>query len=118
MCDPNKVVRLAKVAFLTGIWIVSPLLAAPADPAKDYPNKPIRFIVPAVAGGANDITTRAIAQKLAEAWGRQVIVDNRGGASGAIAVEATVKAIPDGGQTGEALVPSKDSWREAMAIRA
>ena len=95
MRDPSKAFRLATVVVMTGACLAQPAHAQ-ADAAKGYPNKPIRFIVPAVAGGANDITTRAIAQKLAEAWGRQVIVDNRGGASGAIAVEATVKAIPDG----------------------
>ncbi|MBI1982767.1 MAG: tripartite tricarboxylate transporter substrate binding protein, partial [Acidobacteria bacterium] len=47
-------------------------------------------------GGAQDTTARAIAQKLSETWGRQVIVDNRPGATGAIAVELTAKAAPDG----------------------
>jgi tripartite-type tricarboxylate transporter receptor subunit TctC len=96
MPDPNKVFRLATTAFLAGVWMVSPLRAAPADAAKDYPNKPIRFIVGPVPGGGADITARAIAQKISEAWGRQVIVDNRPGASGAIAVDITAKAIPDG----------------------
>lgn len=96
MPDPNKVFRLATAAFLTGAWIVSPLLAAPADPTKDYPNKPVRLIVGQMAGGGVDTTARAIAQKLTEAWGRQVIVDNRTGATGAIALDLTAKALPDG----------------------
>jgi tripartite-type tricarboxylate transporter receptor subunit TctC len=71
-------------------------LSGYAQTSHQFPSKPIRFIVPVVAGAANDITTRAIAQKLTEAWGRQVIVDNRAGASGAIALETTAKAVPDG----------------------
>ncbi len=61
-----------------------------------FPNRPIRFVVPVAAGAGNDTTARAIAQKLTQAWGQQVIVDNRAGASGAIAYDILVKAIPDG----------------------
>jgi tripartite-type tricarboxylate transporter receptor subunit TctC len=69
---------------------------AQADPAKDFPSKPVRLIVGVAAGGGNDATARALAQKLTEKWGRQVVVDNRTGATGAIAVELTAKAPPDG----------------------
>jgi tripartite-type tricarboxylate transporter receptor subunit TctC len=61
-----------------------------------YPSKPIRLIAPFVPGGGTDITARAIAQKLTERWGQQVIVDNRPGAAGAIGVELTSTAAPDG----------------------
>jgi tripartite-type tricarboxylate transporter receptor subunit TctC len=75
----------------------SPALhAAQADPARTYPSKPIRFIVPYSAGGATDITARVIGAKLSEKWGQQVVVDNRTGAGGAIAVEYTANATPDG----------------------
>lgn len=75
----------------------SPAVAAPAaDPAADYPNRPIRFIVPFSPGAGTDITARTIAQKLTEKWGQQVVADNRTGAGGAIGVEFTAKAIPDG----------------------
>lgn len=70
--------------------------AAQADPAKDYPNKPVRFIVPFVAGAGTDITARAVAAKLSERWGHQVVVDNRSGAAGTIGVELTAQATPDG----------------------
>ncbi len=60
------------------------------------PTKPIRWIVPFAAGGAADIVSRVIAPKASEILGAQIIVDNRGGASGIIGVEAGSKAAPDG----------------------
>jgi tripartite-type tricarboxylate transporter receptor subunit TctC len=96
MPDSNKAFRLATAAFLASACLAQPLAAAQTDVAKDYPTKPVRFIVGSTAGGSPDVIARAIAQKLSEAWGRQVIVDNRTGAAGAIAVELTAKAATDG----------------------
>lgn len=62
----------------------------------EFPARPIRLIVPVSAGGGLDVTSRAIAQKLTQAWGQQVVVDNRTGASGVIAFDTAIKAIPDG----------------------
>jgi tripartite-type tricarboxylate transporter receptor subunit TctC len=70
--------------------------AAQNDPAPGYPNKPIRFIVPFAPGAGTDTTARTIAQKLTDKWGHQVVVDNRTGAGGAIGVDYTAKAVPDG----------------------
>lgn len=64
--------------------------------AQDYPLKPIRFIVPTAPGGGVDTLSRLIGQRLAEAWGQQVIVDNRGGASGIIGTEMAARAPADG----------------------
>jgi tripartite-type tricarboxylate transporter receptor subunit TctC len=64
--------------------------------AQVYPQKPIRLVVPYTAGGAGDIFARTMAQKLAEAFGHQVIVDNRPGANGIIGMELVAKAPPDG----------------------
>jgi tripartite-type tricarboxylate transporter receptor subunit TctC len=61
-----------------------------------YPEKTVRVIVPSPPGGGNDIMARMAGQKLAEAWGRQVVVDNRPGAGGAIAFEMAARAAPDG----------------------
>lgn len=61
-----------------------------------YPARPIRFLVPYAAGAGTDTTARTLAIKLTERWGQQVIVDNRSGASGALAVETAVNANPDG----------------------
>ena len=74
----------------------APLYAAQADPAPGYPNKPVRFIVPFAPGAGTDTTARTIAQKLTDKWGQQFIVDNRSGAGGAIGVDFTAKATPDG----------------------
>ena len=71
----------------------SPSLTRAAD---SYPSKPIRWIVPAPAGGPSDYRSRRIAQKLSEAWRQQVIVDNRAGANGIIAAEIGARAAPDG----------------------
>ena len=72
------------------------LQAAQTDPVANYPNKPIRFIVPFSPGAGTDTTARTIAQKLSEKWGQQVVADNRTGAGGAIGVDFAAKAIPDG----------------------
>ena len=64
--------------------------------AQAYPSKPVRVIVPFAPGGGSDITARQVAQKLSEQFKRQFLVDNRGGASGLIGMELTVKAPPDG----------------------
>jgi tripartite-type tricarboxylate transporter receptor subunit TctC len=77
---------------LLGLW---PLygLAASADA---YPSRPIRIILLVVPGGGADITTRAVAQKLTDAWGQQVIVDNRPGGNGVVGMEIAKNANPDG----------------------
>ena len=69
--------------------------AAQPDTAR-YPTKPIRFLVPYAPGAGTDTTARTLSAKLSERWSQQIIVDNRGGASGAIAVEAAANANPDG----------------------
>lgn len=69
---------------------------APAHAAEGYPSKPIRIIVPFVPSGPTDLNARIIGQKLTEAWGQAVLVDNRPGAGGIIGSEAVAKAAPDG----------------------
>ena len=61
-----------------------------------YPEKPVRLIVPSPPGGGNDIMARLAGQKLTEAWGKQVLVDNRPGAGGAIAFEMAARAEANG----------------------
>lgn len=71
-------------------------LCSTAQAQSDYPNKPIRFLVGVVPGGATDFLARAIGQKLAENLRQQVVIDNRPGANQVIAAEMTAKSQPDG----------------------
>ena len=64
--------------------------------AQGYPTRPVRFIVGFVPGGIADLLARALAQKLTDAWGQQVIVDNRAGGGGVISMQIVAKAAPDG----------------------
>jgi tripartite-type tricarboxylate transporter receptor subunit TctC len=70
--------------------------AAQDDAARDYPSKPIRLIVPFPPGGSNDVVGRMIALKLSDRLGKQVVVDNRGGAGGTIGSEVVANAPHDG----------------------
>ena len=72
------------------------MLAGAASAQSGYPNKPIRLVVPFPAGGPVDVTSRALAQKLSEQLGQQVIVDNRPGAGGNIGMDAVAKSPADG----------------------
>lgn len=68
----------------------------PAAAEKNYPNKPIRLIVPYPPGGGNDTLARMFAAKLVEAWQQQVIVDDRPGAGTTLGVSIAARAVPDG----------------------
>ncbi|MDB5809214.1 MAG: hypothetical protein JWN94_1336 [Betaproteobacteria bacterium] len=69
---------------------------AQAQPAEAYPSKPIRLIVPFPPGGSNDIVGRYVANHLSERLGKQVVIDNRGGAGGLIGTETAANSIADG----------------------
>ena len=94
----RRVVTNAAVVFLlvASISSVQAQNKTAADPAGNYPNKPIRFLVGFAPGGFTDVMARAIAGKLTENWGQQVVVDNRPGASTTIATDLAAKAPPDG----------------------
>jgi len=70
--------------------------AQPAAPSGAFPNRPVKVVVAFPPGGGTDIAARILAQKLSEAWRQQVVIDNRGGASGAIGIETAARAAPDG----------------------
>ncbi len=79
-----------------------------------YPSKNVQMIVPYTAGGSIDLLSRAVAQKLTEAWGRNVVVDNRPGASGMIGTEVVTKAEPDG----HTLLGHTSSYPATASVRA
>lgn len=89
-----KLVLTAKGVVCAGCAFL--FFMAPVAHAQTYPSKPLRLIVPNTPGGGTDTVARAIADKVAPALGQQIIVDNRGGAGGAIAAEMVARAPKDG----------------------
>jgi len=82
--------------FLFGV-AAALLAAVPASSfAEAWPAKPVKIIVPFAAGGATDVVARLLAQKLAEAWGQTVVVENRAGAGGNIGADVVAKSPADG----------------------
>ncbi len=73
-----------------------PPVSRAAEGVAEYPLRTVRIILPQPAGGGTDVVARAIAQKLTDAWGQQIIVDNRPGANGIIGTDLAAKSKPDG----------------------
>jgi len=84
-----QVIRLVLVALCI---VLAPALAA----AQDYPNKPIKLIVPFPAGGPNDVIARTVGQRLSEILKAPIVIDNRGGQGGVIGTDVVARADPDG----------------------
>ena len=103
--------NLAVPAFCAAlVWgCVAPHAAAQSP----YPSRNVQIIVPYTAGGSIDIMSRTVAQKLAETWGRSVVVDNRPGASGMIGTEIVTKVEPDG----HTLLGHTSSYPATAAVR-
>src|SRR5687768_1714014 len=86
-----------KVLAAIALTIAIPAQAvAQADPAANYPARPVRIIVSVPAGGGVDTVTRIYADKLRQRWGQTVVVENRGGAAGNLGAEAVSTSPPDG----------------------
>jgi tripartite-type tricarboxylate transporter receptor subunit TctC len=83
---------MTKVVALLGLLCLMPVLAA----AQGWPNRPIKMIVPFPPGGGTDFIARLVAKHLSDRLGQQVFVENRGGANGAIGLQALMQADPDG----------------------
>ncbi len=85
----------------TGMWaavmgLLTAMLPVVAAVAQNYPQKPVRLIVPFPPGGSTETLARMVSVKIAEAWGQQIIIDNRPGAGGIIGTELGAKAVADG----------------------
>jgi len=80
---------------IIGALVLSALGAA-ANAQQDYPNRPIRYISPFAPGGSTTVIARLVGEQLTEAWGQQVVVDNRGGANTVIGTQLAANSPPDG----------------------
>ncbi len=116
--EGKQMLKVVAVA-LTAVLLGGDVHAAPAE---KYPQRPIRFLVPFPPGGANDIVARLVGPRITQKLGQPVVVDNRPGASGAIAVELASRATADGytmlvgNTTSNGIVPVL--YRERMRIDA
>lgn len=81
---------------LAGAAVAAAVVSMNAQAQDNFPNRPVRIVVPFSAGSATDILARALAARLTEAWGQQVLSDNRPGALGIIGTDLMLKANPDG----------------------
>jgi tripartite-type tricarboxylate transporter receptor subunit TctC len=88
--------RLARGLIAAAIWSIAATIFGCSGLGHAFPEKPVRFVIGFTPGGPSDILARAVAQKLNERWGQQVVVENRPGAGGNIAAEAVAKSAPDG----------------------
>ncbi len=88
---PRRTILTALVGFSASLFA----LAAPAL-AQSWPTKPVKFVLPYAPGGATDLIGRPWVDKLTQAFGQPFVIDNKGGASGAIGTEAVARATPDG----------------------
>jgi len=93
--QPDESARFARL-LVFGLLIFATTVFSTGSVLAEYPEKPIRILVPFVPGGATDILARLVGQGLTDQWRQQVVVDNRPGANGIIAADVTAKAIPDG----------------------
>jgi len=87
---------MIRIAGIATLFFVAALAAAVPAQAQQYPNKPIKFVVPFSAGGTSDILARALGPHLTTAWGQPVIVENRTGANGNVGADYVAKSAPDG----------------------
>jgi len=85
---------MKSIRWIVALWLAA--LCVPQALAQGYPNKAVHLIVPFTAGSATDILARTFGQKLSEAWGQPVIVENRPGAGGTIGAAVVAKSPPDG----------------------
>lgn len=89
-------VRLGSVAFAGVMVLATPNALAQTNATGNYPQRPVRIIVPVTAGGGVDSVARVAAQHFNAVWGQPFVVDNRTGGGGSIGVELTARAAPDG----------------------
>jgi tripartite-type tricarboxylate transporter receptor subunit TctC len=87
--------RYTRAAAALACCVATAAAAQTTEPAR-YPIRPIRIVVPLAPGGPSDLVARTVGQKMTEAWGQQVVIDNRAGANGVVGSEIVAKSAPDG----------------------
>src|SRR4051812_40218413 len=92
MEDSVKTLKTLAAGLCLGVALLSPAVAQ----AQDFPNKPIRLIVPFPPGGPNDIIARVVSKRMGEILKQNIIIDNRGGQGGVLGTDVVAKAAPDG----------------------
>ncbi|MCX7198482.1 MAG: tripartite tricarboxylate transporter substrate binding protein [Proteobacteria bacterium] len=90
---PRHHPAMASSALIAGLALAATI---PAASAQDFPNRPVRLVVPFGAGGVSDIIGRTLASRMQDSLGQPIIIDNRGGAGGSIGSDIVAKAQPDG----------------------
>lgn len=80
--------RIVSAIFAVSLGLISA--------AQAFPDRPVRIVVPFPPGGSNDVVARVLGQKLTEAWGQPVVIENRSGAGGNVGAEAVARSVPDG----------------------
>jgi tripartite-type tricarboxylate transporter receptor subunit TctC len=80
----------------SALILLAALASASPAQAQSYPSRPITLTVTAAAGGVTDVVARALGQRLSEAWGQQVVIENKGGAAHVVGAQSVAKAMPDG----------------------
>ncbi len=88
--------RISRRRFSLGLAGASLGVGTHLSWAQSFPSKPLKIIVPFPAGGTTDVVARLVAQRMSESMGQPVVVENRGGAGGAIGADAVAKSAPDG----------------------
>ncbi|XAH23125.1 tripartite tricarboxylate transporter substrate binding protein [Xylophilus sp. GW821-FHT01B05] len=97
MCNPQRPITRRRALHAALVLAASLPLAGPLHAqAPAFPSKPLTIVVPASPGGAIDLAARLIGNKLTEAWGQPVLIDNRTGATGIIGTDFVAKSAPDG----------------------
>ena len=106
--------RKHRLFFSVWLAVTGVFVTCDASAQTGYPSKNLLMVVPYTPGGSIDLLSRAVAQRLGEAWGRNIVVDNRPGASGMIGTELVTKAEPDG----HTLLGHTSSYPATAAVRA
>src|SRR5580693_8770642 len=95
-CQGSNLALRSCLSACAWLCALAPFAPAAAHADDAYPTRPIHIVIPFPAGGPSDIAARIIAQRMNEAWGQPVVVDNRPGANTIIGAETVAKAAPDG----------------------